>query len=63
MGRLIGLILVLLIVGLTISRFAGQPEDGGVIPQGHQDALDKANALESQLQSTTEIRLQEREVD
>ncbi len=60
MGRLIGLLVVLLLVGLAIVRSKdGADDSAGVIPQGHQDALEDARALESNLQQMQEKRMQE----
>ena len=56
--RMISLILALGAIFWVIYQMAGGGAAETAIPQGHQQALEKAQALEQSMQSTIEQRLQ-----
>lgn len=59
--RLIGLLIALGIIGWVLYKAAGGDGGDGAVPEGYQQSLDKAEAVEQTLQDTAEQRLRELE--
>ncbi len=55
--RLMGMILALAAIGWVIMRGNSGGEDGGAIPQGYQQSMEKAQGLEQSVLDSTEDRL------
>lgn len=55
--RLLGMILALGAIGWLFMQSTGDSEDGTAIPKDYQQALDKAEGVEQNLQDATEQRL------
>ncbi len=59
--RLIGLILALGAITWVMYQASGGGDAETVIPEGHQQALQKAGGLEQSLQDATQKKMQEME--
>ena len=55
--RFLGLILALAAIGWVLTRGAGEGESG-VVPQGYQDSLEKAEAVEGTINEAAQKSLE-----
>ena len=56
--RLIGLVLSLALIMWVLFKSSGGDNAEGVIPEGYQQSMEKAEGVEQSLQDATQLRMQ-----
>ena len=57
--RLLGMILALGAIGWLLYQAAGGDKSEGVIPEGYQQSMEKAEGVEQTVQEAAQLRLQD----